>query len=124
MPAIQQAQLGPAGLGQQPVNNAYFSSVVVDPTAAFQSIDPVNINQTLIGYPTAAAPPQAIVNQQPSHMMQPCDANPPRVEIPEQLFLNLPQIVPFEAAAPPAPDYGAYEGYSPDGFVNKATPFS
>lgn len=120
-PATHQNQ--PAtSLGQQPGDNTYFSSVVVDPTAAYQFIDPVN--QTLFCYPTAAAPPHVVMNQQPSQLVHPLDAYQPRVEIPEQLFLNLPPMVPFEATGPPALTHGIHGGYSLEGFVNKATPFS
>lgn len=123
MPATHQIQ--PAtSLGQQLGDNAYFSSVVDHPTAAFQFIDSVNVNHTLVDYPTAAALPHAIVNQQPSQMIHQLDAYQQRVEIPEQLFLNRPPMVPLEVAGPPALNYGVYEGCSPERFVNKVTPFS
>ncbi|KAL3258619.1 hypothetical protein ABHI18_005875 [Aspergillus niger] len=122
-PATHQIQ-PVTSLGQQSGDNTYFSSVVGDPTAAFQCIDPVNINQTLIGYPTRAAPPHVIVTQQPNHFAYSWDAYQARVEVPEQLFLNHAPMVPIEVAGPPAPNYGAYEGHSPERFVNKVTPFS
>ncbi|KAI2910078.1 hypothetical protein CBS63078_4210 [Aspergillus niger] len=113
MPATHQIQ--PAtSLGQQLGDNAYFSSVVDHPTAAFQFIDSVNVNHTLVDYPTAAALPHAIVNQQPSQMIHQLDAYQQRVEIPEQLFLNRPPMVPLEVAGPPALNYGVYEGCSPE----------
>lgn len=108
-------------LGQQPGDNAYFSSVVVDPAVAFPfNIDPVN--RTLTGYPTAMAPPPAINNFHPSQLALPLDAYQLGVEIPGQFFLDRPPMAPldFEAAGPPALTYGAYGVDSPERFVNKS----
>ncbi|PYH67948.1 uncharacterized protein BO88DRAFT_436327 [Aspergillus vadensis CBS 113365] len=98
VPATHQIQ--PAtSLGQQPGNNAYFSSVqVVDPAAAFPfNIDPVN--QNLTGYPTAMAPPPAINNFDPSQLALPLDAYQPRVEFPEHFFVNHQPMAPLPEAA-------------------------
>ena len=98
IPATHQIQ--PAtSLGQQPGNNAYFSSVqVVDPAAAFPfNIDPVN--QNLTGYPTAMAPPPAINNFDPSQLALPLDAYQPRVEFPEHFFVNHQPMAPLPEAA-------------------------
>ncbi|OJZ81707.1 hypothetical protein ASPFODRAFT_85206 [Aspergillus luchuensis CBS 106.47] len=106
-------QIPPAtSLGQQPGNNAYFSSVqVVDPAAAFPfNIDPVN--QNLPGYPTAMAPPPAINNFDPSQLALPLDAYQPRVEIPEQFFVNHQLMAPLPEAAAglPALAHGTHGG--------------
>ncbi|GFN13679.1 ankyrin repeats (many copies) family protein [Aspergillus tubingensis] len=111
VPATHQIQ--PAtSLGQQPGNNAYFSSVqVVDPTAAFPfNIDPVN--QNLPGYPTAMAPPPAINNFDPSQLALRLDAYQPQVEFPEHFFVNHQPMAPLPeaAAGQPALAHGTDRG--------------
>ncbi|BCS05462.1 uncharacterized protein AKAW2_81263A [Aspergillus luchuensis] len=99
--------------GQQPGNNAYFSSVqVVDPAAAFPfNIDPVN--QYLAGYPTAMAPPPAINNFDPSQLALPLVAYQPRVEIPEQFFVNHQPMAPLPEAAAGLPALGGLRQQPP-----------
>ncbi|GAA89131.1 hypothetical protein AKAW_07245 [Aspergillus luchuensis IFO 4308] len=100
--------------GQQPGNNAYFSSVqVVDPAAAFPfNIDPVN--QYLAGYPTAMAPPPAINNFDPSQLALPLVAYQPRVEIPEQFFVNHQPMAPLPEAAAGLPALGGLRQQPPN----------
>ncbi|PYH31587.1 uncharacterized protein BO87DRAFT_461348 [Aspergillus neoniger CBS 115656] len=98
VPATQEIQPATTLVGQQPGNNAHFSSVLVeDPAAAFPfHIDPVN--QNLPGYPTAMAPPPAINNFDPSQLALRLDAYQPRVEIPEQFFVNHQPMAPLPEA--------------------------
>ncbi|PWY71271.1 hypothetical protein BO83DRAFT_417877 [Aspergillus eucalypticola CBS 122712] len=124
VPATHQIQ--PAtSLGQQPGNNAYFSSVqVVDPAAAFPfNIDPVN--QNLAGYPNAMAPPPAINNFDPSQLALPLDAYQPRVEFPEQFFvMNHQPMAPLPEAAAglPALAHGTDGGHRQQPMIPRDAP--
>ncbi|KAL7657355.1 hypothetical protein ACMYSQ_003543 [Aspergillus niger] len=108
VPTTQETQIAPTSVGHQSSDlDAYFN---LDPTAAFPFIDPVN--QTLIGYSTAAIPSHVIMNQHPNQPAHSLIAYQPRVEIQEQLLPNLHPMASCEAAGPPALNYGTYGGYS------------
>ncbi|RDK42308.1 hypothetical protein M752DRAFT_276276 [Aspergillus phoenicis ATCC 13157] len=116
VPTTQETQIAPTSVGHQSSDlDAYFN---LDPTAAFPFIDPVN--QTLIGYSTAAIPSHVIMNQHPNQPAHSLIAYQPRVEIQEQLLPNLHPMASCEAAGPPALNYGTYGGYSLGG-QNRAT---
>ena len=119
VPTTQETQIAPTSVGHQSSDlDAYFN---LDPTAAFPFIDPVN--QTLIGYSTAAIPSHVIMNQHPNQPAHSLIAYQPRVEIQEQLLPNLHPMASCEAAGPPALNYGTYGGYSLGGFVKKPLHF-